>query len=82
MKLGVSGGSRLAEENRRDVCRTGVLGRAAGVGAGPSGEAISGRNEESSGHCCWEELTLSAGAGALSMKAALRITRLLSPEKH
>jgi hypothetical protein len=57
-KLGVSGGSGLAEENRRAVCRTGVVARAARVGAGPSGVAISGRKEESSRGCFSGELIL------------------------
>ena len=80
-KLGVSGGSGVAEEKRRAVCLAGVVGRAGGLGAGPSGEAISGRKEDSSGSCCEEELGSCGRTGALSMKATFRITRLLLPEK-
>lgn len=79
-KLGVSGGSGVAEK-RRVVYLTGVVGRAGGLGAGPSGEAISGRKEDSSGSCCEEELGSCGRPGALSMKATFRITRLLLLEK-
>jgi hypothetical protein len=86
-KLGVSGGSGAGLGLH--LARTGVVGRNSGAGAGgsPSGDAMSGLKEESSGNCVLRLLAFSdlvsrdfmIGAGSLSIKAASRITHRLSP---